>query len=50
VRDGRDKPDFWIGAGAASYHQRPVQLAPITPVRVVFAARSPADVEAVVHA
>ena len=42
---GRDKPDFWIGAGAASY-QRSAQLAPITPVHIAFAARSLAEVDA----
>jgi catechol 2,3-dioxygenase-like lactoylglutathione lyase family enzyme len=43
---GRDsKPDFWIGAGPASFH-KPEQLRVITPTHVAFAARSRAEVEA----
>src|SRR5271166_5821243 len=43
---GRDgKPDFWIGAGPASF-QKPEHLRVITPTHVAFAARSRAEVEA----
>ena len=43
---GRDgKPEFWIGAGPASF-QKPEQLTIITPAHIAFAARSRADVEA----
>ncbi len=43
---GRDKkPDFWIGAGRASF-QTEEQVRVITPVHVCFAARSRADVDA----
>lgn len=43
---GRDrKPDFWIGAGQASY-QKPEHLKVITPTHVAFAARSRAEVDA----
>lgn len=41
---GRDKPDFWIGVGPASF-QQPRDLNPITPVHVAFAARSRAEVD-----
>jgi catechol 2,3-dioxygenase-like lactoylglutathione lyase family enzyme len=42
---GRDgKPDFWIGAGPASF-QPPDTLARITPVHLAFAARSTAEVD-----
>lgn len=42
---GRERPEFWIGVGPASYQQA-AQLAPITPVHVAFAARSRAEVDA----
>jgi catechol 2,3-dioxygenase-like lactoylglutathione lyase family enzyme len=43
---GRDgKPDFWIGAGPASF-QKPEQIAIITPTHIAFAARSRAEVRA----
>lgn len=43
---GRDqKPDFWIGCGAASF-QTPEQLRIITPSHVAFTARSRAEVDA----
>ena len=41
----REKPDFWIGDGPATY-QQPAQLARITPVHVAFAVGSRADVDA----
>jgi catechol 2,3-dioxygenase-like lactoylglutathione lyase family enzyme len=39
------KPDFWIGAGPASY-QKPEQLRIITPTHVAFAAQSRDEVDA----
>ncbi len=43
---GREtKPDFWISAGAASFH-KPEHLRVITPTHVAFVARSRAAVEA----
>jgi catechol 2,3-dioxygenase-like lactoylglutathione lyase family enzyme len=43
---GREqKPDFWIGAGAASFHKAE-HLAVITPTHIAFAARDRAEVEA----
>jgi catechol 2,3-dioxygenase-like lactoylglutathione lyase family enzyme len=39
------KPEFWIGAGPASFH-RPEHLRVITPTHVAFTARSRAEVEA----
>ena len=40
-----DKPDFWLGAGPASY-QKPEHLKLITPVHIALAARSRAEVDA----
>jgi catechol 2,3-dioxygenase-like lactoylglutathione lyase family enzyme len=42
---GREKPDFWIGTGPASFHT-PEQLRIITPTHIAFAARSRAEVHA----
>ncbi|MEY4580318.1 MAG: hypothetical protein RL701_5021, partial [Pseudomonadota bacterium] len=43
---GREqKPDFWIGAGPASFH-KPEQLRVITPTHLAFAARSRREVDA----
>jgi catechol 2,3-dioxygenase-like lactoylglutathione lyase family enzyme len=43
---GREnKPDFWIGAGASSFH-KPEHLHTITPTHVAFAARNRAEVQA----
>ena len=42
---GRDKPDFWIGTGPASF-QKPEQLRIITPTHIAFAALNRADVDA----
>src|SRR5262249_12907900 len=38
------KPDFWIGAGPASFH-KPEHLKIITPTHVAFTARDRRDVE-----
>jgi len=42
---GREKPDFWIGVGPASF-QKPEQLRVITPQHLAFAARSRQEVDA----
>ena len=43
---GREqKPDFWLGAGPASF-QKPEHLSPITPVHIAFTARSRDEVRA----
>ncbi len=42
---GRDRPQFWIGVGPASF-QKPEQLRIITPTHIAFGAESRADVEA----
>ena len=42
---GRERPEFWIAAGATSY-QTPAQIKPITPVHVAFAARDRGEVDA----
>jgi catechol 2,3-dioxygenase-like lactoylglutathione lyase family enzyme len=42
---GRTKPDFWIGAGPASF-QRPEQLRVITPAHIAFAAANREEVHA----
>jgi catechol 2,3-dioxygenase-like lactoylglutathione lyase family enzyme len=42
---GRDKPDFWVAKGPASF-QSASQLATITPIHVALAARSRAEVDA----
>jgi catechol 2,3-dioxygenase-like lactoylglutathione lyase family enzyme len=39
------KPEFWIGAGPASFH-KPEHLRVITPTHVAFAARTQAEVAA----
>ncbi|HEX4351543.1 MAG TPA: VOC family protein [Polyangiales bacterium] len=39
------KPEFWIGAGPASFHT-PEQLRTITPIHVAFVARSRTEVDA----
>jgi catechol 2,3-dioxygenase-like lactoylglutathione lyase family enzyme len=39
---GRDKPDFWIGAGPTSF-QKPEHLRVITPTHVAFAAANRAE-------
>jgi catechol 2,3-dioxygenase-like lactoylglutathione lyase family enzyme len=40
-----EKPEFWIGAGPASFH-KPEHLRVITPIHVAFKTRSRAEVEA----
>jgi catechol 2,3-dioxygenase-like lactoylglutathione lyase family enzyme len=42
---GREKPEFWLGAGATSF-QKPEQLKAITPTHVAFSARDRAEVDA----
>jgi catechol 2,3-dioxygenase-like lactoylglutathione lyase family enzyme len=39
------KPDFWLGAGPASFH-RPEHLKIITPTHIAFSARSKEEVDA----
>src|SRR5882724_3656779 len=39
------KPDFWIGEGAASF-QKPEHLRVITPMHIAFAAQNRAEVQA----
>ena len=40
-----EKPEFWIGEGAASF-QKPEHLSVITPTHVAFAAKDRAEVDA----
>jgi catechol 2,3-dioxygenase-like lactoylglutathione lyase family enzyme len=42
---GREKPEFWLGAGPASF-QTPDQLRTITPTHVAFLAQGRAEVDA----
>jgi catechol 2,3-dioxygenase-like lactoylglutathione lyase family enzyme len=46
---GRENPEFWLGAGPASF-QHAEHLLRITPTHVAFAARDRAEVDAFFHA